>query len=78
VGEADFGAVDGAIADGFDEDERVVVARIEDDLLEGVLGKERVVLVWIAVGSSRGMVCGMGCTWRDLREDMMLSAIGSA
>ena len=33
VREADFGAVDEAIADGFDEHERVVVLGIEDDVL---------------------------------------------
>lgn len=34
---ADFGAVDGAIADCFDESERLVVSRIEDYALEGCL-----------------------------------------
>lgn len=34
VREADFGAVDDAIAQGLDEDEEVVVAGVEDDLLE--------------------------------------------
>jgi hypothetical protein len=29
----------GAIADGFDKDEGLFVARVEDDLLEGVLGR---------------------------------------
>lgn len=32
VGEADFGAVDEAIADGFEEDERLVIGWVEDDL----------------------------------------------
>ena len=32
VGEAHFGAVDGAIADGFEEDEGLVVGGVEDDL----------------------------------------------
>lgn len=32
--EADFDAVDEAISDGFEEDQRLVVFRIEDDLLE--------------------------------------------
>jgi len=40
VGEADFGAVDEAIADGFDEGEYVVVLGVEDEgfyyCLEGV------------------------------------------
>lgn len=31
--EADLGAIDEAIADGFDEDERVVVLGVEDDVL---------------------------------------------
>lgn len=31
--EADFGAIDQAIADGFDEYERVVVLGVEDDVL---------------------------------------------
>ena len=31
VREADFGAVDGAIADGFEEDERLLVLWVEDD-----------------------------------------------
>jgi hypothetical protein len=38
VWEAHFCAVDEAIADGFDEDERLVVARVEDELLQLVLG----------------------------------------
>lgn len=37
VWEADFGAVDEAIADGFDEDEGLVVFGVEDDFLEFVL-----------------------------------------
>lgn len=37
VREAHFGAVDEAIAEGFDEREEVVVAGVEDDLLEGSL-----------------------------------------
>ena len=32
MGEADFGAVDEAIADGFEEDEGVVVGGVEEDL----------------------------------------------
>lgn len=32
--EADFGAVDDAIAEGLDEGEEIVVAGVEDDLLE--------------------------------------------
>jgi len=35
--EADFGAVDGAIANGFEEDERLVVVGVEDDLAFDVL-----------------------------------------
>ena len=35
--EADFGAVDCAIADGFEEDKRLVVIGIEDDLAFDVL-----------------------------------------
>lgn len=35
--ETDFGAIDEAIADRLEEDERLVVFRIEDDLLELVL-----------------------------------------
>lgn len=37
VGEADFGAVDGAIADSFEEGEGGFVLRVEDDFLEGGL-----------------------------------------
>lgn len=37
MGEADFGAVDCAIADGFDEDEGGFVFGVEDDSLDGVL-----------------------------------------
>ncbi len=37
MGEADFGAVDEAIADGFEEDERVVEARVEDYTFELLL-----------------------------------------
>jgi len=37
VGKADFGAVDEAIADGFEEDEGVVEARVEDYALELLL-----------------------------------------
>jgi hypothetical protein len=35
--EADFGAVDEAISDGFDEDERLVVLWVQDDLLDFAL-----------------------------------------
>ena len=35
--EADFGAVDEAVANGFDEDEGLVVARVENDFLKLVL-----------------------------------------
>lgn len=31
VGEADFGAVDQTVADGFEEDEGLVVGRVEED-----------------------------------------------
>jgi len=37
VREADFGAVDEAIADGFEEDEGLVVFGVEDEFLELVL-----------------------------------------
>jgi hypothetical protein len=37
VWEADFDAVDEAISDGFEEDERFVVLWVEDDLLEFAL-----------------------------------------
>jgi hypothetical protein len=35
--EADFGAVDGAVARRLDEGEDVMVARVDDDLIEGGL-----------------------------------------
>jgi len=37
VGKADFGAVDEAIADGFEEDEGVVEARVKDYAFELLL-----------------------------------------
>lgn len=37
--EADFDTVDEAISDGFEEDKRLVVLWVEDDLLEFALGK---------------------------------------
>lgn len=37
VREAHFRAVDGAITDGFEEDERLLVLGVEDDALEGGL-----------------------------------------
>jgi hypothetical protein len=35
--ETDFGAVDEAISDGFDEDERLVILWVQDDLLDFAL-----------------------------------------
>lgn len=35
--EAHFGAVDGAVAGAFDDGEEVMVARVEDDALDGGL-----------------------------------------
>jgi len=37
VGEADFGAVDDAVSDGFDEGEDVVVGGVEEEAVEGGL-----------------------------------------
>lgn len=42
VWETDFGSVDGAIADGFDQGERGVVFGIEDYALCGCLGRVRI------------------------------------
>ena len=41
MGKADFGAIDGAIASGLEDGEEVMVARIEDDALNGRLCKVR-------------------------------------
>ena len=60
VGEADFGAVDGAIAQGFEEGEGLVVGGVEEDVaFEGGLGL--LLVVWWGEGR------GVGGTWRDLR-----------
>jgi len=53
--EADFGAVDEAIADGFDEDEGFVVLGVEDDSFELVLalGQYAVEEMWLLVTCER-------------------------
>lgn len=43
MGEADFGAVDDAVADAFDEGKEVVVFRVEDELVGHGLRRRRVV-----------------------------------
>ena len=68
MGEAHFGAVDEAIAEGFEEDERLVVSGVEDDLLEFILGRWRVSgfatsdgLLWL---SDRPVLpVGRPCCW---------------
>lgn len=56
--EADFGPVDGAIADGFDEGEGSVVLGVEDDFLCSCL---RVVLSVEVCCVSWGDMCTCSC-----------------
>lgn len=67
VGEAHFGAVDGAIADGFEEDEGLFVFGVEDDALEGGLGRT---VSACCIGSiANGVLPGAACMcrpWRDV------------
>lgn len=77
VGEAHFGAVDGAIADGFEEDEGLFVFGVEDDALERSLVGRSQHVVWNAsqseyylellVGVGHG---GMCCECRRATRDI--------
>lgn len=54
VGEADFGAVDGAVAGRLEQGEDIVVGRVADDLLEGGLRVRPVsCCCWILKGSGK-------------------------
>lgn len=67
VGKAHFGAVDGAIADRFEEDEGLFVFGVEDDALEGGLGglSQHLSRGGIATGGLPGAAC-MCRPWRDV------------
>jgi hypothetical protein len=77
VGEADFGAVDRAIADGFEEGERCFVLRVEDDGFERGLGAcgqyGGAVVSCRGSGVSGG---GRSHTCRAWRDDMMMCLSG--
>jgi hypothetical protein len=61
VREADLGAVHGAIADGFDEDEGLFEARVEDESLEGVLRGEGIRIELQCLADVNALTCS---AWR--------------